>query len=134
MIKIKLEKNRLGEPSFKLGINNIDQDKYIFLKRALMDSKSIKGLYNYLVPLRYFIPIFNNLPKDIIILDKQSILSYLEFSDNFDEKYYYTLVPSAKYMKLWRIENCPNIYRISIDIESLTFDKIIAFKKIELNN
>lgn len=132
MIKIKLEKNRKAEPILKLGIKDKDLDSYKFLKRSLMDGKKLKGAYNYEVPLRYFIPIFNNIDKDNLVIDKKSILTYLEFSDDFDEKYYYTLVPDIKYMKSWRVENCPNIYRVSLNIENLTIEKEVAFKKVKL--
>lgn len=132
MIKIKLEKNKRGEPIFKLGIKTEEIDSYKFLKRCLMDGKRLEGKYNYEIPLRYFIPLFNNIPKENLILDKKSILSYLEFSDDFDEKYYYTLIANAKYMKMWRIENCPNIYKVTIDINDLTLEKSIAFQKIKI--
>lgn len=133
MIKIKLEKNKRGEPIFKLCIKDGDLEYYKFLKRSLMDGKKLTGSYNYEVPLRYFVPIFNNIPKDRLALDKKSILSYLEFSDDFDEKYYYTLTATPKYMRLWREENCPNIYKVSIDKESLTLEKEVAFKKVKLS-
>lgn len=133
MIKIKLEKNKGGEPKLKLGVNTKELEKYKILKRPLMDSKKIKGTYNYEVPLRYFIPIFNNLPKEILKVDKKSILSYLEFSDDFDEKYYYALVANAKYMRLWREENCPDIYKISLNIDDLTIKKEVVFKKIKIS-
>lgn len=133
MIKIKLEKNKREEPILKLGVNNKDLEKYKILKRPLMDSKKINGTFNYEVPLRYFIPIFNNLPKDILKVHRDSILSYLEFSDDFDEKYYYTLVANARYMKLWRAENCPNIYKVSLNIEDLTIEKEVVFQKVKVN-
>lgn len=133
MIKIKLETNKRGEIKFKLGISDKDLHKNKILKRPLMDSKKTKGIYNYEVPLRYFVPIFNNLPKEIIKVDKKSILSYLEFSDDFDEKYYYTIVANAKYMKLWRAEGCPHIYKISLDIDSLSLQKQVIFKKVKVS-
>lgn len=133
MIKIKLEKNKSDEPILKLGIKDKDLDNYKFLKRSLMDGKKLKGAYNYEVSLRYFIPIFNNIDKSKLIVDKKSILTYLEFSDDFDEKYYYTLVANAKYMKLWRTENCPNIYKVSININNLTIEKEVAFQKVKLS-
>lgn len=133
MIKIKLQKSKNKEPILKLGIKDKDLDSYKFLKRSLMDGKKTKGIYNYEVPLRYFIPIFNNIDKENLIIDKNSILTYLEFSDDFDEKYYYTLILDVKYMKSWRMENCPNIYRISIKLDDLTIEKEVAFKKVKLN-
>lgn len=133
MISVKLEKNKHGEPILKLGIKEEDLDKYKFLKRSLMDGKKTTGFYNYEVPLRYFTPIFNNLSKESLRVDKNSLLSYLEFSDDFDEKYYYTLTADAKYMRLWREENCPNIYKVSINIDDLTIEKEVAFRKVKLS-
>lgn len=133
MIRIKLESNKHGVLKFKMGISDNDLEKNPILRRPLMDSKKIKGIYNHEVPLRYFVPIFNNLPKEIIKIDKKSILSYLEFSDDFDEKYYYTIVANAKYMKLWRTENCPDIYKISLNIEDLTLQKEVVFQKVKIS-
>ena len=67
MIKVKLEKNNDKEPILKLGIKEKDLNIYKFLKRSLMDSKKLTGIYNYEVPLRYFIPIFNNLSKENLL-------------------------------------------------------------------
>ena len=35
-------------------------------------------------------------------------------------------------MKIWRRENCPNIFKIKINKDDLSISKEIAFKKIEL--
>lgn len=71
-----------------------------------------------------------------LIIDKNSILSYLEFSDYYDENYYTEVIADAKYMKKWREEGCPDIYKITIDPETLKVNKEIAFKKprMSLNN
>ena len=61
MVKIKLEKNQKNEPVFKLNIKEEEIDNYRFLKRALLEGKSIRGRYNYEVPIRFFEPIFRNL-------------------------------------------------------------------------
>ena len=100
MIKVKLEKNKSGKITFKLKINDIDKGNILF-KRVVMESKIIKGksTYDYEVPLRFFIPICNNIGRENIDLDKKSILSYLEFSDYYDEKYYTDVEATAKYMK-----------------------------------
>lgn len=132
MIKIKLESNKKEQPILKLGIKEKELENYRFLKRSLIDGKKITGSYNYEVPLRYFIPIFNNIPKENIKLDAKSILSYLEFSDDFDEKYYYTISANPRYMKAWRAEKCPSIYKITINKESLNLEKEVVFKKVTL--
>ena len=130
MIKVKLEKNKSGKIIFKLKINDADKANVLF-KRALMESKIIKGksMYDYEVPLRFFIPICNNIDKENLKLDKKSILSYLEFSDCYDENYYTDVDATAKYMKKWREEGCPDIYRITIDQDNYDIKKEVAFKK-----
>lgn len=130
MIKIKLEKNKSGRIVFKLKIDDNYKGNVLF-KRALMEAKVIKGKskYNYEVPLRFFIPICNNIDKESLKLDKKSILSYLEFSDCYDENYYTEIEATAKYMKKWREEDCPDIYRITIDQDNYDIKKEVAFKK-----
>jgi hypothetical protein len=130
MIKVKLEKNKAGKIVFKLKISDEDKTNVLF-KRAIMESKNIKGgsKYEYEVPLRFFIPICNNVPKEKLILDKKSIVSYLEFSDSYDENYYTDVRATAKYMRKWREEGCPDIYKITIDQNSYYIKKEVAFKK-----
>ncbi|AGX41372.1 hypothetical protein [Clostridium saccharobutylicum] len=130
MIKIKLEKNKSGKIIFKLKVAEIDRNN-ILLKRALMEGKVIKGntRFNYEVPLRFFIPICNNVDKTKFNLDNKSLLSYLEFSDYYDENYYTEIEATPKYMKKWREEGCPDIYRITIDKETYDIKKEVAFKK-----
>ena len=130
MIKVKLEKNKSGKIIFKLKIDDSYKGNVLF-KRALMESKILKGKskYNYEVPLRFFIPICNNIDKENLKLDKKSILSYLEFSDCYDENYYTQIDATAKYMKKWREEGCPDIYRITIDEDNYDIKKEVAFKK-----
>ena len=131
MIKVKIEKNRLNEPIFKLGFKKLNDKEERFLKRALIESKEISGTYKYEIPLKYFVPIMNNIDKENIKLDRYSKLSFLEFSDDFDEKYFYILEANAKYMKKWREEGCPNIFKIEINKDTLEIKKEIIFKKIE---
>jgi len=130
MIKVKLEKNKSGKIIFKLKIKDTDKGNILF-KRVLMESKIIKGksMYDYEVPLRFFIPICNNIDKENLKLDKKSILSYLEFSDYYDENYYTDVDATAKYMKKWREEGCPDIYRITIDQDNYEIKKEVVFKK-----
>ena len=131
MIKVKIEKNRLNEPIFKLGFKKLNDKEERFLKRALIEGKEISGSYKYEIPLKYFVPIMNNIDKENIKLDRYSKLSFLEFSDDFDEKYFYILEANAKYMKKWREEGCPNIFKIEINKDTLEIKKEIIFKKIE---
>ena len=134
MIKIKLEKIKSGKIIFKLKINDIDKESILF-KRAIMESKVIKGksTYNYEVPLRYFVPICNNISKEKLIIDKKSIFSYLEFSDYYDQNYYTQVNVTPKYMKKWRDEGCPDIYRISINKNDYSVKKEVVFKKHKIN-
>lgn len=130
MMKIKIEQNKKNEPVFKISLNDDELYKYKFLKRALMESKILKGKYNYNVPIRFFEPIFKNLKNEDFKISKNSLKYYLEFSDEYDESYYYKLVADSKYMKKWRDEGCPYIYKIIINIEDKTLFKEIAFKKV----
>lgn len=130
MIKAKLEKNKSGKIIFKLKIDDTDKESILF-KRALMESKVIKGKsrYQYEVPLRFFVPICNNIGMENVVLDNKSILSYLEFSDCYDQNYYTDIKATAKYMRKWREEGCPDIYKIIIDKDNCTIKKEVAFKK-----
>ncbi|GAA0078204.1 hypothetical protein UT300005_25820 [Clostridium sp. CTA-5] len=128
MIKVKLEKNKKKQIVFKLKIKSIDENNLLF-KRAIMEGKKIKGIYNYEIPLRFFVPIFKNINKEELVLDINSILSYLEFSDFYDENYYNETEANINYMKKWREEGCPNIYRVTIDKENYSIKKDVIFKK-----
>lgn len=132
MIKVKLEKSRFNEPIFKIKINEDELTKHRFLKRAFMEGKSIKGEYNYKIPIRFFEPIIKNLNDEDYEFDEDTLLFYLEFSDDYDEAYYYKSEADAKYMKKWREEGCPNIYKVIIDRDKKTLTKEIAFKRISV--
>lgn len=137
MIKVKLKKNKSGKIIFELKIDDKDKENVLF-KRALMEAKVLKqkSRYDYEVPLRFFVPICKNVDKENLKLDKKSLLSYLEFSDDYDQNYYTDIEATAKYMRKWREEGCPDIYRISIDEESYEIKKDVAFKRneIKVNN
>ena len=47
MIKVKIEKNRLNEPIFKLGFKKLNDKEERFLKRALIEGKEISGFLHY---------------------------------------------------------------------------------------
>lgn len=130
MIKIKIDKNKLNEPVFKLWFKELNEKEERFLKRVLIESKEIQGSYKYEIPIKFLLPIINNIGKENIKIDRHSKLSFLEFSDDFDEKYFYIFQVNARYMKKWREERCPNIFKIEIDKETLEIKKEVIFKKI----
>lgn len=128
MIKIKLQKDKNKNIIFKMKITEEDINTNKNIKRAIMDSKKLKGLYNYEVPLRYFLPI-NNALRDKIDIDEKSILQYLEFFDEYDDLHFYSIKATIGFMKKWRKENCPNIFKITINRDTLEIRKEIAFKR-----
>ena len=130
MIKIKLEVNKNRKIIFKVKVDEKDKVN-VFFRRAIMEGKPLKkgSRYNYEIPLRFFIPICSNLNKNELIIDKKSILSYLEFSDYYDENYYTEVMADARYMKKWREEGCPENYKITIDPETFNISKKVVFRK-----
>ncbi|WP_315077979.1 hypothetical protein [uncultured Clostridium sp.] len=128
MIIIKLEKNKKRQIIFKIKFTDGEENK-LFFKRAIIEGKKIKGDFDYQVPLRFFIPIVKNINKKDILLDKDSLLSYLEFSDIYDENYYNEIQATPNYMKKWREECCPEIYKVTIDKENCNIEKEIIFNK-----
>ena len=97
MIKIKIDKNKLNEPVFKLWFKELNEKEERFLKRALIESKEIQGSYKYEIPIKFLLPIINNIGKENIKIDRHSKLSFLEFSDDFDEKYFSFALVNATY-------------------------------------
>ncbi|MGL4571949.1 MAG: hypothetical protein ACRCVJ_12890 [Clostridium sp.] len=132
MIRIRIDKNSFGEPIFKLGATEKEVHNNKLLYRAALSGKKIRGIYNYKIPMKYFLPIYNNLNKDEVLFDTRSVLSYLEFADEIEEVYFYSIVATPKYMRKWREEACQNIYKITIDENSKAISKKIAFKKIDV--
>ena len=130
MIKIKLELSKSKKIIFKVKIDEKEKNSVLF-RRAIIEGKPIKKnrLYNYEIPLRYFVPICSNLKKEELILDKRSILSYLEFSDYYDANYYTEVSATPSYMRKWREEGCPDIYKITIDKDTYEVKKEITFRK-----
>ncbi|MDZ5010860.1 hypothetical protein GNF77_18575, partial [Clostridium perfringens] len=98
MIKFKIQKGKNEEPIFKIRIKDKELVNYPFLKRAIIEAKEIKGRYNYQVPLRYFVPLVNNINKESLCIDKDSKLEFFEFWDDFEEKYYASLTATPKFM------------------------------------
>lgn len=134
MIKLKLEKNKKNEPILKMKLVYEDLNKHKILKRVLMESKIIKGDYNYEVPLRFFEVILKNTSKCDIEIDEKSLKEYFEFSDDYDDVYYFIVDINARYMKRWRKEGCPNIYKVSLDTNNIEVKKEISFQKISKIN
>lgn len=130
MIKVKLEMNKSRKIIFKVKVDEKDRGN-MFFRRAIMEGRQLKkgSRYNYEIPLRFFIPICTNVDKNELVIDKKSILSYLEFSDCYDENYYTETTADAKYMKRWREEGCPEIYKITIDPETFNISKKVVFRK-----
>lgn len=137
MIKVKLEINKKRKIVFKVKLDEKNRGS-IFFRRAIMEGKQLKkgARYDYEIPLRFFIPICSNIDKNEMVIDKNSILSYLEFSDYYDENYYTEVTADARYMKKWREEGCPDIYKITIDPETFHVNKEVAFRKpsVSLSN
>ncbi|MEW8955950.1 hypothetical protein [Clostridium sp.] len=132
MIRIKLQDNKKEGIVFKIKIKDKDKENLI-IRRALFEGKEVRGIYNYSLPVKFFLPIFNNLPKDEVVIDKKSVTEYLEFSDEYDENYFYSKEANAKYMRKWREFNCPNIYKITIDYDKNIINKHIAFQKFNIS-
>ena len=69
MIKIKIDKNKLNEPVFKLCFKELNEKEERFLKRALIESKEIQGSYKYEIPIKFLLPIINNIGKENIKIE-----------------------------------------------------------------
>lgn len=129
MIKIKLEKDRFGNIIFKLNLADEMLKEFPFVKRAIIESTKTKGKYNYKVPMRYFAPIFNNLNKDMFSIDDQSLCSYIEFADEYDEECLYVSEANARVMLKWRKAGCPSIYETIINKDKKEISSKIIFSK-----
>ena len=76
MIKIKIDKNKLNEPVFKLWFKELNEKEERFLKRVLIESKEIQGSYKYEIPIKFLLPIINNIGKENIKIDWWEIFLY----------------------------------------------------------
>lgn len=63
------------------------------------------------------------------MLDKDSLLYYLEFSDMYDQNYYNETQATPNYMKKWREEGCPEIYKVTLDKDNCNIEKEVIFNK-----
>lgn len=131
MIKIKLDKFKNNNMNFRMDVSEEFKENVI-IKRCLLEARvnnSVKQ-YKYLVPMKYLLPVINNFSSEQLKFDKRSLLEFLEFSDEYDENYYYIYKANATYMKKWREEGCPPIYKVIIDVDSKEFKKEVVFERL----
>ncbi|MGL4991209.1 MAG: hypothetical protein ACRC57_08660 [Sarcina sp.] len=130
MLEFKIECNNLGIIRFRANITDDLKDN-VMIKRVLFDSKYIVSnkKYPYLIPIKYFFPLIKNLSKDLIKIDKESIRCFFEFSDEYEEQFFYAIKANAKYMKKWREEGCPKIFKVTLTSD-FEIKKDIAFEKV----
>lgn len=131
MMKFKIESTANGELKFRANISE-DMKDNIIIKRALFESKIIKSnpKYPYLIPIKYFFPITRNLKSENLKFDEESIDIFFEFSDEYEERFFYAAKATARYLKKWREEGCPKIYKIKIDKESGEIKKDFSFERL----
>lgn len=134
MVRIKLQLDKKNNVKFKLKISNEDAQN-VFLKRALLEGRELKSdrFFNYEIPIRFLKPVITVLSKENIVLDKRSIVSFIQFSDIYDERYYYDSSINPKFLKLWRENNCPDIYKIEINKDTLDIESKIIVSKPKIN-
>lgn len=129
MIYISLQNDKRGNLVFKAKIDeNLKENKMI--KRILMESRFLKKESIYNIPMKFLLPLLNNFPKKYLKIDEDSLNSFLEFSDEYDENFYYIYKPNSKYMNKWIENGCPKIYKIVINKETLSLSKTVAFERI----
>lgn len=130
MLEFKIECNNLGIINFRANITDDLKDN-VMIKRVLFDSKYIASnkKYPYLIPIKYFFPLIKNLSKDLIKIDKESVRYFFEFSDEYEEKFFYAIKANAKYMKKWREQGCPKIFKVTLT-NDFEIKKDIAFEKV----
>ncbi|MGL5575369.1 MAG: hypothetical protein ACRDCW_07510 [Sarcina sp.] len=130
-MEFKIESTANGELKFRAAISEEMKDN-IIIKRALFESKIIKSnkKFPYLIPIKYFFPITRNLKSSDLKFDSESIDTFLEFADEYEEKFFYAAKATARYMKKWKEEGCPKIYKIKIDKKSNKIKKEFAFERL----
>lgn len=128
MIYIFLENDRRGNIVFKAKIDDELKDNKI-IKRILMESKFLKKESIYNIPMKFLLPLLKNFPKEHLNIDKNSLNTFLEFSDEYDENFYYIHKPNSKYMNKWIENGCPKIYKTTINKDNLSISKSIAFER-----
>lgn len=131
MLEIKIESDNKGALKFRANVDEKLKDNMI-IKRAIFESRIIKSnkKYPYIIPMKFFIPLIRNISNEFIKLDSESVVSFLEFSDEYEEEIYYNEKATAVYMKKWRDEGCPEIFKIIVDRESLNISKEVVFRRL----
>lgn len=128
MIYIFLENDKRGNIVFKAKIDDYIKENKI-IKRILMESKFLKKESLYNIPVKFLLPLLNNFPKEHLQIDSKSLNTFLEFSDEYDENFYYIYRANSKYMNKWIENGCPKIYRTTINKENLEISKSVAFER-----
>lgn len=131
MLEIKIESDNKGALKFRANVDEKLKDNMI-IKRAMFESRTIKSnkKYPYIIPMKFFVPLIRNISNEFIKLDSESVVSFLEFSDEYEEEIYYNEKATAVYMKKWRDEGCPEIFKIIVDRESLDISKEVVFRRL----
>lgn len=131
MLEIKIESDNKGALKFRANVDEKLKDNMI-IKRAIFESRIIKSnkKYPYIIPMKFFVPLIRNISNEFIKLDSESVVSFLEFSDEYEEEIYYNEKATAVYMKKWRDEGCPEIFKIIVDRESLNISKEVVFRRL----
>lgn len=126
-MELKICQNKKGILSLEMIITQEEVDQ--FTSRLLLEGKSKKANL-YIIPLKYLYPLSKKMGNKELKFNKDSVTEFLEFSDCYEEKYFYKEKADANYMKLWRENSCPEIYKYTIDIENEKVIKQICFEKI----
>ncbi|ELC8441860.1 hypothetical protein QYB59_000866 [Clostridium perfringens] len=129
MINIKLDEDKRGKVIFRANIDECHKEDRI-LKRALFESRVVNNEFKYNIPMKYFWPILNNMDKKILSLSEDSKKEVLEFADEYEEVYYYSYKATPAYMKKWREEGCPQIFKMTINPEDLSIEKKVIFERL----
>ncbi|HHD2751863.1 TPA: hypothetical protein ACOTG0_000619 [Clostridium perfringens] len=129
MINIKLDEDKRGKVIFRANIDECHKEDRI-LKRALFESRVVNNEFKYNIPMKYFWPILNNMDKKILRLSEDSKKEVLEFADEYEEVYYYSFKATPAYMKKWREEGCPQIFKMTINPEDLSIEKKVIFERL----
>lgn len=129
MINIKLDEDKRGKVIFRANIDECHKEDRI-LKRALFESRVVNNEFKYNIPMKYFWPILNNMDKKILSLSEDSKKEVLEFADEYEEVYYYSFKATPAYMRKWREEGCPQIFKMTINPEDLSIEKKVIFERL----
>lgn len=131
MININLECDKRGNILFKAKVDE-EHKENIIIKRCLFESRIVKSnkKFPYVIPMKFLLPILNNFNKEHITFNAESLNEFLEFADEYDEKFYYIYKANSTYMNKWIEEGCPKIYKVIINKEDLSVSKNVAFERL----